>query len=89
MVKPKDFLIERSRKTRDGKIEYVTTKLGDLSKNELCRGILELQNNNQQFQVALNNAYLIYSNHIASQDGMSPEEWVQFINQKREYEPNV
>lgn len=87
MGKAKDFLIERSRKTRDGKTEYTTIKLGDLSKNELCRGILELQNSNQQFQAALNNAYLIYSNHIASQDGMSPEEWVQFINQKREYEP--
>lgn len=87
MGKAKDFLIERSRKTRDGKIEYTTTKLGDLSKNELCRGILELQNNNQQFQHALNNAYMIYSNHIASQDGMSIEEWLQFIHQKREDEP--
>jgi|TARA_R100001244_G_C5117425_1_gene122665 hypothetical protein len=43
-------------------------KLGDLSKNEMCRFIANLAQQNESLTYKLNMAYATYANHIASRD---------------------
>jgi|TARA_R110000787_G_scaffold43224_1_gene106136 hypothetical protein len=43
-------------------------KLGDLSKNEMCRFIANLAQQNESLSQKLNMAYATYANHIASRD---------------------
>ena len=78
MGKEKNIIVQR---TINGKTDNV--KLGSLGLNELCRGIVGLEKENNRLKNALNNAYLAYANHIASQDGMSKEEWMEFINESK------
>lgn len=79
MGKAKDIIIQKNTKGRDGKITQSTTKLGDLSKNELCRGIDSLQRENQELKISLNNIYYGYANHLASIDAMSKEEGMSLL----------
>ena len=74
MSKAKDIIIQR---TVHGKTSNV--KLGSLSHNELCRGVVSLQQENQQLKQTLNFAYVSYANHLASQDALSKEEWLEYI----------
>ena len=43
-------------------------KLGDLSKNEMCRFIANLAQQNESLSQKLNMAYATYANHIAPRD---------------------
>lgn len=43
-------------------------KLGDLSKNELCRYIADMAKQNELLTQKLNVCYTSYANHIASKD---------------------
>jgi len=45
-------------------------KLGDLSKNEMCRFIAKMAQQNQLLEQKLNVCYASYANHIASRDAV-------------------
>jgi hypothetical protein len=45
-------------------------KLGDLSKNELCRYIAKMAQQNQLLSQKLNVCQTAYANHIASKDAV-------------------
>jgi hypothetical protein len=61
-MKPKDLPVQHPKK---GQI-----KLGDLSKNEVCRYVLDLLRQNNMLTMQLNNTYGTYANHIASIDAL-------------------
>lgn len=74
MGKAKDIVVTR---TKHGESKNV--RLGSLSHNELCSGIAQQITEIQNLKIALNDAYMSYANHLASQDVMSKEEWLEFI----------
>lgn len=78
MAKEKNYIVTR---TEHGKSENI--RLGDLGKNELCRAIVQTNQENTKLRNALNQAYLTYANHIASQDILSKEEWLKVINESK------
>ena len=45
-------------------------KLGDLSKNEMCRFIAKMAQQNQLLEQKLNVCYAAYGNHLASKDAV-------------------
>jgi hypothetical protein len=59
-MSPKDIPFKHDKK---GMI-----KLGDLSKNEMCRFIANLAKQNEDLSNKLNTCYTAYANHIASRD---------------------
>lgn len=75
MVKYKDLVIQR---TKNGKTENI--KIRDIGLEGLCKGIFDLNQENNKLKISLNNAYITYANHIASHDGMSHEEWLEWLN---------
>lgn len=78
MAKEKNLIVTR---TTRGVSENI--RLGDLGKNELCRAIVQTNQENNKLKNVLNNAYITYANHIASQDGMSKDEWLEWLNESK------
>ncbi len=75
MGKEKNYIVTKTEKGGSKNI-----RLGDLGKNELCRAIVQTNQENTKLRTALNNAYISYANHLASQDCLSKEEWFELIN---------
>ena len=64
----KDIIIMTTKNGRDGKPINKQVKLGDLSKNEICRACANLMNEGQQTKARLDMIQLLYLNHLASLD---------------------
>ena len=62
-MKPKDLPLQHPKKG--------TITLGDLSKNELCRYVLDLLKYQNMMHEQLNTTYATYANHIASIEAYS------------------
>ena len=65
-MSPKDLPIQHPKK---GQIT-----LGGLSKNELCRYVIDLLKYQNMITTQLNNTYATYANHIASIDAYPERE---------------
>lgn len=77
----RDILVEIKSGGRDSKIE--TVKIGTLGKGRLCKIVESLYNENNKLRNGLNQVYLAYSNHIASNDALSKEESMEILNEPK------